>query len=204
MFRVHKGILCDKLPYFAKMFNGCFKEGQDLEASFPEDTSQSFDILLGWIYFGKIRRISTKAAPADALWNTFDVYCLGDKLCTQEFMDSVIDIYITWLATHRIIMHPQRVSDGFAKTPRGSPLQRFLCHMLHFSITAYRGNNLFELVPISVLHEVLGLNEDLRLDLLNRMLLQPSGTSVEDPRKLNKCKFHQHGENEPCTQKKAA
>ncbi|PQE23545.1 BTB POZ domain-containing protein [Rutstroemia sp. NJR-2017a BVV2] len=186
-----------KLPYFAKMFNGGFKEGQDLKASFPEDTPQSFDVLLGWIYFGKIRRISTKAAPKLEVWDAFDVYCLGDKLCIQEFMDSVIDIYINWLATSRIILRPEEISDGFEKIPRGSPFQRLLCHMLHFTVTAYRFANLFEIFPIQDVHKVLGSNEDLRLDLLNRMMLHPPGTIVEDPRKLEKCKFHQHGENEP-------
>jgi hypothetical protein len=203
IFRVHKAILCDKLPYFAKMFNGSFKEGQDLKASFPEDSPQSFDILLGWIYFGKIRRISTKAAPRKHLWNAFDAYGLGDKLCVKDFMDSVIDIYINWLATAKLYPHAEMISEGFEKTPRGSPFQRFLCHLLHFVIVraAYCFNNLSKVVGV---HKVLGTNEDLRLDLLVRMMSHPPGSDVEDPTKLERCKFHQHGENEPCTQKKVS
>ncbi|PQE10898.1 BTB POZ domain-containing protein [Rutstroemia sp. NJR-2017a WRK4] len=197
IFRVHKGILCDKIPYFSKMFNGDFKEGEDLKASFPEDSPESFDILLGWIYFGKIRRISKKAAPKVSLWDAYGVYSLGDKLCIQDFMDSVIDIYINWLATNGVIVTPKEFSDGFEKAPRGSPFQRFLCHMLHFAIAAYRFKNQFELLPTLDLHKFLGSNEDLRLDLLTRMMSHSPGAIVEDPTTLGRCKFHQHGENEP-------
>jgi hypothetical protein len=202
LFRVHKNILCENIPYFDKMFNSNFKEGQELKASFPEDTSESFDVLLGWVYFGKIRRISSKDEPKTVLWNAFNVYSLGDKLCIEEFMDSVIDVYITWLATNGLLLGPEQISDGFDETPVGSPFQRFLSHMLHYTITTYRSLNLSRLFSISDMDEVLGSNHELRLALLTRIMSQRSGVPVETPIRSKKCNFHHHTEKEPCTQTK--
>ncbi|TGO60643.1 hypothetical protein BOTNAR_0142g00140 [Botryotinia narcissicola] len=49
LFRVHKSFLCNKIPYFNKMFNGGFIEAKENSAKFPEDGPQSFDILIEWL-----------------------------------------------------------------------------------------------------------------------------------------------------------
>ena len=57
-FCVHKEILCAKIPYFEKMFKGGFKESSDGSATLPDDRSESFDLLLGWVYHNTIRPLS--------------------------------------------------------------------------------------------------------------------------------------------------
>lgn len=42
---IHKGILCQKIPHFDKMFNGGFKERLNNKAEFPEDDAMAFDFL---------------------------------------------------------------------------------------------------------------------------------------------------------------
>ncbi|TGO70332.1 hypothetical protein BOTNAR_0001g00060 [Botryotinia narcissicola] len=54
LFRVHRGILCDKVPYLRKMFSSGFVEGLEGEAFFPEDDPKCFDSFMGWIYFGTL------------------------------------------------------------------------------------------------------------------------------------------------------
>lgn len=44
-FRVSKKKLCDKVPYFAAMFNS-FSEATSLAGTFPEDNPRDFKILL--------------------------------------------------------------------------------------------------------------------------------------------------------------
>jgi hypothetical protein len=46
LFRAHKALLCSKIPYFDKMFNGGFKEAIENVANLPEDHPQSFDVLI--------------------------------------------------------------------------------------------------------------------------------------------------------------
>lgn len=54
-FVVHKKLICQKIPYFKKMFADGWKESADNVATFPEDSIESFDILLGWVYTGVLR-----------------------------------------------------------------------------------------------------------------------------------------------------
>lgn len=46
-FTVHKKLLCDKVPYFEKMFGGPWVEAVANVATFPEDRVESFDVLIG-------------------------------------------------------------------------------------------------------------------------------------------------------------
>jgi hypothetical protein len=46
-FHVHEEILCNKIPYFAKMFRGGFAEANTKSAHLPEDNPDLFDVLLG-------------------------------------------------------------------------------------------------------------------------------------------------------------
>jgi len=42
------------------MFNGGFKEATTNSATFPEDSVEAFDILIEWVYSGKVRSLELK------------------------------------------------------------------------------------------------------------------------------------------------
>jgi hypothetical protein len=48
-------VLCEKVPYFDKMFNGAFNEGVEGVATLPEDEPAAFDLLMGYLYTGTVR-----------------------------------------------------------------------------------------------------------------------------------------------------
>jgi hypothetical protein len=54
-FAVHKKLLCEKIPYFEKMFCGPWVEASKNLATFPDDKVEAFDVLVGWLYSGKLR-----------------------------------------------------------------------------------------------------------------------------------------------------
>lgn len=56
-FMVHKKLLCDKVPYFSKMFSGTWKESKDGVAEFPEDSAEMFDLLVCWVYKDAVRLV---------------------------------------------------------------------------------------------------------------------------------------------------
>jgi hypothetical protein len=64
-FSVHKELLCNKIPYFDKMFKGQFEEGAINSATFPEDAPDSFDLLVEWVYSGSIRPLITTTHEPD-------------------------------------------------------------------------------------------------------------------------------------------
>ncbi|KUJ17039.1 uncharacterized protein LY89DRAFT_734031 [Mollisia scopiformis] len=54
IFTVHKQLLCQKIPYFDKMFNGPFAEGTTQSATLHEDDPLAVESMLGWVYLDKI------------------------------------------------------------------------------------------------------------------------------------------------------
>ncbi|KAM3080853.1 hypothetical protein ACMFMG_004811 [Clarireedia jacksonii] len=74
--RVHKRILCHKVPYFDKMFNSGFKEAEELGANSVE----AFDVLLGWVYTNTLPALEMIDIPEKGIamvpesWRTADVY----------------------------------------------------------------------------------------------------------------------------------
>ncbi|TGO48339.1 hypothetical protein BCON_0243g00110 [Botryotinia convoluta] len=93
VFRVNKSLLCNQIPYFDKMFNGGFKEATDGLASFPEDFPEAFDILIQWIYSGRLRWFDIGTAAAGASWDFLKFYCLAEKICLTQLADLALDIY---------------------------------------------------------------------------------------------------------------
>lgn len=49
-FLIHKQLLCDRMEYFNKMFNGQFKEGIEQKGSFPEDDIEAWGLMVEWVY----------------------------------------------------------------------------------------------------------------------------------------------------------
>lgn len=54
-FFVHKKLLCARIPYFHKMFAWGGVKTHKNSAVMPEDSPESFDVLLSWLYSGKLR-----------------------------------------------------------------------------------------------------------------------------------------------------
>jgi len=101
-FHVHKEVLCKKIPYFEKMFKGEFKEATEDQATFPEDNSESFDLLLGWVYHNSIRPLvipGTKGIKNGSVrsWNPIKCYVLAEKLCLSRLQDQIFNEYLDYL-----------------------------------------------------------------------------------------------------------
>jgi hypothetical protein len=69
------------------MFKGGFKESLENKTLFPDDDAGSFDLMLEWVYFGKIRPLDVVYGPDVASilsWNPILLYKLAQKLRISE------------------------------------------------------------------------------------------------------------------------
>ncbi|KAM3068033.1 hypothetical protein ACMFMG_011081 [Clarireedia jacksonii] len=200
-FRVHKTILCEKIPYFDKMFNGGFIEAKELEASFPDDLPQAFDIVVEWVYVGKLRHLSSKATPNFSSWNAFDVYMLADKLCLDVLKDAVIDLYREWLPKQSAPDYLPRTVECYKKIPAGAPFRRFICDDLHYIIVQERDSKHISVDFVKCTQSLMTGNEDFFFDLLKRFMMRPDSWRLEDPRTRPSCEYHHHEKDAPCARK---
>lgn len=54
LFRLHKDLICSKVPCFNKMFNRGFKEASEQSVIMEDDDPSAFEHLVNWIYSGDV------------------------------------------------------------------------------------------------------------------------------------------------------
>lgn len=113
----------------AKMFRGSFQDGKIQTATFPEDLAQRFYMLLGWVYYGKVRTLSYNGngnAKVHAfIWNPFHAYKLADKFYLPELKDCIMDAYITSLE-HRFFPTVLTISEAFKIIETHDSMRQFM------------------------------------------------------------------------------
>ncbi|TVY35864.1 hypothetical protein LOCC1_G008543 [Lachnellula occidentalis] len=132
-FHVHKDLLCNKIPYFAKMFKGGFQEAITNSASFPEDVPGSFDILITWVYHGKLRPLTMLKDNRNAMaWKVIALYSLAEKLCVSELMDDIMDAFRDFQQQNDTLPSCNFILTTYQKLDSNSPLRRYVCYCYTF------------------------------------------------------------------------
>ncbi|TVY93103.1 hypothetical protein LAWI1_G001596 [Lachnellula willkommii] len=191
-FHVHKELLCNKIPYFEKMFKGGFQEAVTNSASFPEDAPDSFDILVTWVYHRKLRPLSivkdnrNHYVPA---WGIISLYSLAEKLCVSELMDNIMDAFRDFAQQNYGLPSSDFMLATYQKVDSSSPLRSYICYCYTF-ILLTKTKDITEM--ISLLTKV----PDLALDMAK--LLRETGGVIPDPWSFPHCHFHTHDKDSPC------
>lgn len=194
-FRVHESTLC-KIPYFEKMFRGGFNEAQTKEATFPEDPEECFDVLIEWLYTGKLRSLGNQNT---ASWPYITTYALADKLYLTLLMDEIATAYILWLKGKSIKPSIENIGRIYIKTSQGSPLRKFACWSLHYIVARHQKPKDLVHWPNDSIQELLSDHPDLLSNYLKALRSHPDQTTVKNPTKeVPLCTFHHHADGEPC------
>ncbi|CZR67130.1 uncharacterized protein PAC_17029 [Phialocephala subalpina] len=133
IFRVHKKLLCNKIPNFDKVFNCNFQKAKGDVAYFLEEDRETTDLLIEWVYQGTIRRLERKINGArleSSSWNFGEVYGLVDKLCLPDLQDEIIDEISGSLRGKDILPTFDLMAKFYNQAPRSSPLR---CYMVFAS-----------------------------------------------------------------------
>ncbi|KAH7348888.1 hypothetical protein BKA65DRAFT_398386 [Rhexocercosporidium sp. MPI-PUGE-AT-0058] len=204
-FRIHKAILCQKVPFFDTMFNGGFKEATENKANLPSDRWETFDVLQEWVYTGTLRKLSVKTNSETKLLNysIINAYMLFDKFCLPHLADMIVSMYITMSVTSDVLPRVTDIATAYTVLPPASKFRQYFLMVLHFinaglSRCAHHLNVWSE----EKLSQLLVQHPTLCLDYMKLTRHHSIGKAAEDPRKMSHCLFHQHGEGEECTVKK--
>ncbi|CZR67954.1 uncharacterized protein PAC_17853 [Phialocephala subalpina] len=135
-FKVPKALLCKQSPYFAATFEGNFKEGRDHSTTLEEVdgvvTTRSFQMLLQWLYIGRV--VFGELSSSEAITAILEFVRLAD-MCGVNGMESGMAKHITRLIlTDDIVLafrhgdaqtwcfKPQHVTSA-ASLPKGHPVR---------------------------------------------------------------------------------
>ncbi|KAB8293271.1 hypothetical protein EYC80_007602 [Monilinia laxa] len=213
VIRVNKRLLCKKIPYFSKMFQGSFQEATSNSASFPEDEVEAFDDLVYWVSNGHLppctiyhetegfypnQEIQGIAPVRIAFGYDFlELYALADKFCIFNLMNLITDYVIGLLALDASVLPIQDISDIYANAPENSGLRRLACYIFNYYIESCSKVR----YPVKDLAYLLRTVDDLALDTINLKRSQ-AGEPFVLPEDLAACEFHEHSNGEICEGKK--
>lgn len=199
LFRVHKNLLCARMPVFDNMFNGGFKEAAEDRAKLPEDDPRTFEFVLEWLYTSQFRQI-----PYERIMLLAPLYCslyaFAEKYCQSELMDFAMSSYLTFLQNHRRLPSVQDIEFTYEHTASGSPLRRLMVQSLSWVIV--NKPNKGEWVSGS-LCKVLHASKELLMDYLDYNRMRVAKEVVNPISWTDECYFHVHAKGEACSVKPA-
>ncbi|KAF7886918.1 uncharacterized protein EAF02_003565 [Botrytis sinoallii] len=190
-YRVHKNILCTKIPYFNKMFNGGFSEASNNSAEFPEDSPQSFD----YHPLRPLNRVSPGSVSSN--WNTIDFYLLMDKLCIPDLMNEAMDLLRQFSKDNDFLPSINHVIWVYRRSLPGSKIRLYVLNSLLY---AFSLNQEPDLTPMTLLMGIVTRETDLAADFLTAVRGQiRGGPKPTNPSAGDGGIYHIHGEGIGCS-----
>lgn len=195
-FLVHKKLLCTQIPYFQQIFA---REGDEprLTSLFPEELKETFDLLLRWLYTGKVQKMEyVENQPGTPTWKPRKLYALAHKLRLPSLQDQIMDVIHDFQSAHQAMFRVSAVRRIYESTPAGCALRKFgaitvACLLVYHGENRESNGNIY-----AAMMEIEDLGRDVVACLRNRM----SRTLLEKPWATSKCEFHSHARNALCTQ----
>jgi hypothetical protein len=199
VFRVHKKLLCDKIPYFSKMFNSDFAEAKNNSASFPEDSVEAFDLLIEWVYTDLLRRYTYETGDIET-WQFLPLYTLAERLCLPQLQDTAMDMLRASELASNIALQLHNMIDAYEHTQEGSGYRRYVLHSL-LHILSFPDDEALQTWNNKDVVEMLKECPDMDMDymaMIRTHLRQTPPRKPVDPRKGNACVYHSHKIDEQC------
>lgn len=199
-FRIHKSIICKKIPYFDKMFNSGFKEGSDNKDELPEDQADSFEILQEWVYTGVLRPLKlVQGSIANVNYLALPFLTLANKLCLPKLMDILVTQYLDLMAKGNILPNARSINEMFRGLPERLAFRKYFILSLHYILNGQsRTKGHMKIWPTEALSKLVAEDPNLSLAYFEVIRNHPIGMPAVDPRTLPRCTFHQHGPEEEC------
>lgn len=188
-FHVHKAVLCTKIPYFEKMFNGGFSEASKNSATFPGDEPQAFDLLLGWVYRDSVERPLKIMCEASS--NIFSFFRLAEKLCLEPLQDHIIDFLRKLHRSNNALPTHDQIERGYSMAAANSNPRKYLGRC--FAFVLMEKDSIWTIKELSW---VIVKDGDLAQDVLT--WLRENSGQIVDPSRGADCDFHCHAKGEPC------
>jgi hypothetical protein len=199
-FLVHKALLCRKIVYFDKMFNGSFKESMESKATFPEDDNEAWALIVDWVYRG-VSSLETKSKMffTALVPSMFKAMGLAEKYIIVELADQIMDTMVAGFLRHGYSPGSHWSSLAYAHTGHGSKLRLYIARTNAMRVCFKSHHNRY-FKSITRIHTLATNDSEFASDILRSILDQstPKGVAFCRPNLAPACDYHQHGIDVPC------
>ncbi|KAE8449972.1 hypothetical protein EG329_007111 [Mollisiaceae sp. DMI_Dod_QoI] len=198
-FKVHKKLLCKKVPYFHKMFLGGFKEAIEHTARLPDDDPDVFDLFLDWLYRGDLHPADmSKQPPASSpVPKLIELYGFAEKICMNDLIDYTMTSIITRSRHDKVMPRLSSIKLAYQVTSPGSPLRSWISRCYLYSLL--NGSTTTHAATLDGFSNAMSSSNDLQKDVLRLIYFGDAKTRASKaPVYENPCLYHMHGKGEIC------
>ena len=131
VYSVHKDLICSKIPFFGKAFQGTFNEALTGRMHLPDVSSQAFDLIVYWLYHDTLpHKIYHKSEEYDTNVEDIDaelqVYIAAESWCSVSLQNTFMDYIVDALNEAQLYYGIQAINAVYRHTHANSPIRKFL------------------------------------------------------------------------------
>ena len=131
-FHIHKTFLCDVSSFFKAALKAGFKESGCRKVELPEDTTETFELFLSWLYAQEYKGMDEKlfktpdTASRKELERFMDLFIFADKVGAQGLKRQMVNKHFRICRKEGLYAVPgiQTVTELYGRTTQTCALRR--------------------------------------------------------------------------------
>jgi hypothetical protein len=175
--------------------NGEHKKFKDGKIDLPEEDPGAFELLVKWLYQGKIEDVST--FPIDKKWDYADccqkLYLLCDKIHLPQLKNIAIDQFRKGCHEAGLVPGPEEMRPIYQKTIPSSPFRKLVSKIAARQLMDPDGKR-----DASTYRACFEATPEFAIDVINAIKDGTGGVLFDDPTEGNSCRYHEHENGEAC------
>lgn len=192
---LHRNLLCHHSEYLThELLPNEIK--QPTELNLLDDDPSGFELLVKWLYQGKIEDVSDIADPYrkyDYAVSCHRLYMLCDRFEMRQLKNIAIDQYRKGLGEARLVPDAEEINDIYRKSNADSPFRKLMTKIAARQIMDPDNDKDAEAYR-SCFQE----NPEFAVELVNEIRRNSGGVLFDDPTDGDKCSYHDHEEGPSC------
>ena len=191
---LHRNLLSYHSTYFREQIKEGIKEKGGKVDLFDDD-SNAFELLVKWLYQGKIDDVSTMTIDKkwDYAFACQQLYLLCDKINLPQLKNLAIDQFRRGCYEAGLVPGPEEMLPVYQKTPPSSPFRMLVSRIAARQIMDPDCEN-----DASVYRDCFAGSPDFAIDVVNAIKQSTGGNLFEDPTKGGGCQYHDHHLGQLC------
>ena len=175
--------------------NGEHKKFKDGKIDLPDEDPGAFELLVKWLYQGKIEDVST--FPTDKKWDYADccqkLYLLCDKIHLPQLKNIAMDQFRKGCLEAGLVPGPEEMKPIYQKTLPSSPFRKLVSKIAARQLMDPDGKR-----DASTYRACFEATPDFAIDVINAIKDGTGGMLFDDPTEGNSCRYHMHENGETC------
>lgn len=194
---LHRNILCHHSTWFQKQIEheNTRKSGKDVSVELFDDDPKAFELLIKWLYQGKIDSVSDMRM--DKKWEFAyacqQLYILCDKINLPQLKNLAIDQFRKGCHESGLVPGPEEMKPVYEKTPPSSPFRKLVSNIAARQIMDPESKS-----DASTYRQCFEGSPDFAIDVVNAIKAGAGGRLFQDPTEEEGCCYHEHPLGQRC------